>query len=273
MSDLQTFHNSRRVSDLAVYSRKPSDTPVANAILFVHGIWGGSWVWQHYVPYFIALGYPCYAMDLRGHGDSKPVVNVGKVSLEDYLEDVKRVVQILERPILVGHSMGGLLVLKISEAYDPAATVLVCPSQSKGNFGPPAGAQLRFLGRHVIALLRGEPIKPSRSEAERTALNRLRDEDLDWVFRHSAPGSGRALREMILGRISVDPSRIRCPVLAIGASDDNTSPARVVERVVARYRGKYREYPNAGHMLPLEPEGMGAAQHVSSWLLKVLAAA
>ncbi|KAK3343875.1 Alpha/Beta hydrolase protein [Lasiosphaeria hispida] len=39
-------------------------------LFFVHGGMGGAWVWLEYLQYFSARGIPCYAVSMRGHGDS-----------------------------------------------------------------------------------------------------------------------------------------------------------------------------------------------------------
>jgi len=63
--------------------------------------------------FFSSLGYPCYALTLRGHCHSRPVKDIGKISVYDYVEDVREVYEHLARtlpkPIVFGHSMGGLL--------------------------------------------------------------------------------------------------------------------------------------------------------------------
>lgn len=79
-------------------------------ILFVHGAYCAAWIWaEYFMPYFQAAGFPCHALSLRGHGDSEG--DVRWASLSDYVDDVEAAARTLERPaILIGHSMGGLVV-------------------------------------------------------------------------------------------------------------------------------------------------------------------
>ncbi len=54
-----------------------------------------------------SLGYESYAVTLRGHGDSYPVENLGKVTKDDYVEDVETALwHIHEQAIIIGWSLG-----------------------------------------------------------------------------------------------------------------------------------------------------------------------
>ncbi|MCK7510983.1 MAG: lysophospholipase [Desulfobacterales bacterium] len=83
-------------------------------ILFIHGAWHGAWCWEEYfLPYFASKGYDAYALSLRGHGNSEGREGLRWWSISDYVDDVSQIVgQIHKIPILVGHSMGGLIVQK-----------------------------------------------------------------------------------------------------------------------------------------------------------------
>src|SRR2546425_205317 len=89
--------------------------PRARPILFLHGMWGGSWMWDHYLSFFAGRGYTGYALNLRGHHGSKPVDDIGRVPFADYLADARAVAASIGDPIIVGHSMGGLLAQKLAE--------------------------------------------------------------------------------------------------------------------------------------------------------------
>lgn len=80
-------------------------------IVFVHGSWHGAWCWQaHYLDYFAGRGFDVYAPDLRGHGDSPAQKPMRWNRISDYVDDVLSVVDSLDdKPILIGHSMGGFI--------------------------------------------------------------------------------------------------------------------------------------------------------------------
>lgn len=92
-------------------ARQPS-VPRQAPLLFVHGAFAGAWMWRdNYLPYFAGLGYDSFALSLRGHGGSEGRDGLSTTTLYDYVSDVKTVAaQFTVPPVLVGHSMGGLVV-------------------------------------------------------------------------------------------------------------------------------------------------------------------
>ncbi|WP_220348217.1 alpha/beta hydrolase [Alkalilimnicola ehrlichii] len=94
--------------------RPVSDTP----LLFVHGAYAGAWCWDaHFLPYFARRGYHAYALSLRGHGESAGHESLHSAGISDYVQDVASVVERFDSPpILVGHSMGGMVVQSILSA-------------------------------------------------------------------------------------------------------------------------------------------------------------
>jgi alpha-beta hydrolase superfamily lysophospholipase len=103
-------------------------------LLFVHGMWEGAWLWKGYLDFFSSCGYTCYALNLRGHDGSKPATDIGKVSIHDYIADARTVAEELNNPVLIGHSMGGLLVQKLAELLEPPAIVAIAPAAPRGIF-------------------------------------------------------------------------------------------------------------------------------------------
>jgi Lysophospholipase len=108
------------------HPKKASKTP----ILFIHGANMAAWCWnEKFMPYFSELGHPTYAVDLRGHGKSSGQEQLSSNSIADYVNDIERVIaEIGEPPILIGHSLGGLIVQKSlsSILYQPAYCWLQC---------------------------------------------------------------------------------------------------------------------------------------------------
>ncbi len=103
--------------------RKPLvDKPT---IILLHGSPGQISNWKHLIPCLVEQ-YRVVAIDQRGYGDStKPE----KVSLEDYLEDLKQVVRKLglrsDEIVLVGHSFGGLVAQEYASRHRVLGLVLI----------------------------------------------------------------------------------------------------------------------------------------------------
>ena len=105
------------VGILNVLQKKPakgsSNKP---PILLVHGAWHGAWCWEEtYLDYFADAGHETWAMDLRGHGGSGNTKPFRLTTIGDYIKDVlAAIAEMPSPPIVIGHSMGGLVCQHLS---------------------------------------------------------------------------------------------------------------------------------------------------------------
>ncbi len=117
-------------------------------VLFVHGAYCGAWIWaETFLPYFCAQGWSSHAVSLRGHGGSQGVLNWA--TLADYVDDVEAAVDHIGAPvILVGHSMGGLIVQHYLGRAGKAANVKAAVLLSSV---PPSGLTSSAMHMSLIA--------------------------------------------------------------------------------------------------------------------------
>ncbi|MBE7147534.1 alpha/beta fold hydrolase [Bacillus mycoides] len=82
--------------------------------VLVHGAWQGEWAWELVKPQLEALGHTVVTLDLPGSGkDMTPSQNV---TLDSYVDAVTDIInQQNENVILVGHSMGGIVITQTAE--------------------------------------------------------------------------------------------------------------------------------------------------------------
>jgi pimeloyl-ACP methyl ester carboxylesterase len=86
---------------------------VATFVL-VHGAWHGAWCWRSFAPLLEAEGHRVLTPDLPGHGDDKAAVS--EMTLESYARRVEQTIESASEPVvLVGHSMGGMVVTQAAE--------------------------------------------------------------------------------------------------------------------------------------------------------------
>lgn len=85
--------------------------------VLIHGAFLGGWCWDKVIPLLKKQGHTVEAPDLPGHGDDKTPIQ--EISLQAY---VNRVCEILDKQsesiVLVGHSMGGVIISQTAE-YRP----------------------------------------------------------------------------------------------------------------------------------------------------------
>lgn len=88
-----------------------------SVFVLVHGAFHGRWCFRRLTAALEAQGHKSVAIDLPGHGDCE--IDPKTVSMDDYVSSVCRTIDTIEheQPILVGHSMGGLVVSQVAERY------------------------------------------------------------------------------------------------------------------------------------------------------------
>ena len=240
------------------------------ALLLVHGILGGAWYWAKYQHFFAERGYASYAPNLRGRAGSRPVADLGRVSLADYVEDALGVAAALGAPpVVLGHSMGGLIAQKLAEAAAVRAAVLL-------NSAPPRGIPITGLAlirrqlKHAGAILRSRPLVATPADNDVLTLNRVPAEERPALNARFVPDSGRVARELSLGAVAVDARRVRCPVLSVSAADDQFVAPAIGRRIARKYGAPYRLFDGHAHFLPWEPGWEGPAAEIERWLSAVL---
>jgi pimeloyl-ACP methyl ester carboxylesterase len=238
-------------------------------LLFVHGGWHGAWCWDDgFLDYFADAGYRAVAMSLRGHGTSPTDKPLPKVSVDDYVDDVRAVADDLGgSPVLIGHSLGGYTIQRYLEDRPAPAAVLV------GSL-PPSGV----LGTS-LRVWRRRPTMTIESWNDPTLLKFLATpalareylfcadtpEDIVESCRHRAgPESIRAAMTDPMFR-RVKTRRVTTPILVLGATHDGFVSMAAV-RATARAYATKAEFFTMGHNMMLEPGWADVAGRIHAWL-------
>ena len=84
---------------IEVISRRPRRPSKHPPLVFVHGAYGGAWIWdQHFLPFFAERGYEAHALSLRGHGESGGWEQLAFARLSDYVADLEQVALAMPTP-------------------------------------------------------------------------------------------------------------------------------------------------------------------------------
>ncbi len=253
-----------RVGDLTVLRGMPARA-ARGPVLFVHGYFADASIFAGWLDFFAARGTPAYAVNLRGRAGSRPDTDLGGVSIEKFASDAERVARHLGAPVIVGHSMGGLIAQLLAERDVVREAVLISPAPPRGISVLSPAVTFRQL-EYLPAMLMGRCVRPSRRVMKALVLNRLPASEQDAALDRLIPDSGRAGLEMALRGVPVDARRIHCPMLVIAAGDDRFIPARIARRIAARYGAQLDLVEQHGHMLPIEPGWEAVAATVIRWI-------
>lgn len=243
-------------------------------LLFVHGGYTHAACWRkHFIPYFRDAGYDCHTLDLSGHGESSGHERLNDFGLEDYARDLAEAAALLERPaVLVGHSMGALVVQRHLEHAMAAGVALLSPVPPSGT----AGSAMRLAFSHpaffsALTEVLGE--KPSRHALEALAQVYFSPKiDLAEVaacLPMLQAESSRAVLEMLTPAFwSVRP-RPDIPALVMGGAEDAVFPASLLSFSATPWNAQVEIVPEAGHMLMLDPQWREAATRLLAWLEEI----
>ena len=117
----------RLVAKIGWHIPKPSVSVaerIMSSFVLVHGAWHGGWEWEHLVPLLEAKGHMVSAPDLPGHGEDRTPIH--QVTLDSYVQRIGEVLERHEEPaVLVGTSMGGLVVTQAAETFTDKCRKLV----------------------------------------------------------------------------------------------------------------------------------------------------
>lgn len=242
-------------------------------IVMVHGAFCGGWVFEDFRAPFEAAGYRCLTPDLRGHGRSDPSGAVKGVSMRDYAQDIAELVGALPRPpILIGHSLGGLVAQLASVRAPARALILLAPSPPWGVAGGTLEEAASAVSLYALGAFWTQAIHPDYTAASLYSLNRLPEAERKAAFGRMVPESGRALWETLNWWLdpfmSTAVARMTAPALAVAGSSDVIHPPQTVRQSAQRIGAEVQVFEDMSHWLPAEPGWEAVASACLGWLAR-----
>lgn len=255
---------------LEIITRTPPKNPRPTPLLFVHGAWHGAWCWaEYFLPYFAQQGYTSHALSLRGHGASTGHQHLRRTRVADYVTDVAQVIsQLPHPPVLVGHSMGGLIVQKYLETHSVPAAVLLASVPVRGALK----ATLRIALHHPWPFLKVNltwslyPIIGTPELTREAFFSRdVPKEQLTRYFAQMQDESYPAFLDMIAFDLP-EPRKVAVPLLVLGAANDTVFHSDEVEATARAYHTQAEIFPNMAHDMMLEAGWQSVADRILLWL-------
>jgi hypothetical protein len=240
-------------------------------VLFVHGAWHGAWCWEeNFMGYFAERGFDCYAFCMRGHGGSDCEGHFHLTGIDDYVADLAAALeQIGTDPVLIGHSMGGLVVQRYLATHQAPAAVLLASVPPRGVFR----FVMRIARRHPLVFLKYLATQNPRAAVATPELTcdmffspDIPPERLDKYFSRIGTESARAAIEMMALRFPRAGRVRKTPVLVLGAANDMVFSPDEVEATARAHGVKAEIFSDMAHDMMLEAGWQGVADRIISWL-------
>jgi 3-oxoadipate enol-lactonase len=233
--------------------------PSSPTLVFLHGIGGAARAWRGQLETF-SDRYRAMAWDMPGYGGSAPLPSVSIAALADALQDFLQQVD-ATKPILVGHSIGGMIVqqLLVKSPHIAGAVVL---AQTSPAFGKPDGDwQKSFIDARLGPLDRGETL----ATLAPTLVKELVGDDPDVSGMEIARDCMACVpdttyRATMLALMGFDLrnalKKIAVPTLVLSGSKDNNAPAPMMAKMASYIpSATFVELDGVGHLANLERPG------------------
>src|SRR3989338_9758370 len=166
-----------KIGGVAVDVYYPSNDKANFSVLMIHGMFAGGWCFEDWARFLCRKGIKVYVIkDLHSGYD------ISKIKFEDYVDKVGFLLKKLmwdeyvakPKPIIIGHSMGGLIIQKLAERYPHlvGGIILVVSAPPKG-ISAMSWSVAKAMFKHLPSLIFNLPLKIDRESTFKLLLNCL----------------------------------------------------------------------------------------------------
>ena len=253
-------------------------TTHSKTIVFIHGLFMNPKSWKPWINYFEAKGYSCHApaypfhegepSELRKNPDpALATLTFGQVveSLVAFIDKLP------EKPILIGHSMGGLAVQKLIELNKGVTGVCIDTAPPKGIFS----FKWSFLKANLPTVnpLKGNSICIPDVEWYHYAFCNIMtmEETMTEFHKFVVPESRNIPRSSTKNDGKIDFKKSHAPLLFIAGEKDNIVPSSLNRKNFEAYTDKnskidFKEFPGRSHYICGQPHWEEVAGYISNWI-------
>jgi len=252
----------------------------SKTVVFIHGMYMTPLCWEHWLKYFEGKGYRCLAPAWPGRDEpvdalrkKHPDPQLGRLTLSTIVDELTHVIHGLhEKPVLIGHSMGGLVTQLLVQRDIAAAGIAIDSAPPRGviSFEWPF---LKSNWPHINPFKsQDEPIEMTFKRFQYTFVNTLPPAEQQAAYdRYVVPESRRVPAQALTPLARIDFRRPGAPLLLIAGSADNLIPASLNRSNHAKYQrpdsiNDFKEFPDRTHFIVGQTGWQEVADYTISWL-------
>lgn len=254
-------------------------------VVFIHGSWLHASSWDGWVKLFRRLGYdPVLAPGWPGEPDSVAEARLLPEQMAGYgINEItehyaQHIATLDRRPVVIGHSFGGLIAQKLLADNVAAAAIAIASVQPKGVWKLPLRQLAAGWPVFRNPFSRNASVALTANEFRYGFGNTLsREESAELYTQWAIPAPARPLWQVAWANVTpraasaVNTQADRGPLFMIAGGRDNTIPASVVRAQYALYSKSdtitdIQEFPDRGHSLHLDSGWREVADIAVEWL-------
>lgn len=241
-------------------------------VVMVHGAFCGGWVFDRFAEAFRAAGHEVYCPDLRGHEPGAGPQAASGVSMRDYAKDVARLCRSLdEPPLLIGHSLGGLVCQMVAAKTPVRGLALLAPTASWGVVAFTVEEAMTAFGLQFLGPFWTRTIEPDLAMMRYFSIDRLPKAERREVLSRLKNESGRAMWEALnwwldpFMTTNLPSGPLTVPSLVLVGENDMVHRPAIVRQTAARIGAEFHVLPGMSHWLPREPGWADVAEQIMQW--------
>lgn len=257
---------------------KQDALPKSKTIVFIHGLFVNNTSWEQWKTYFEARGYTCYTPANPGHeGNPSDLRNhihpqLTQTGFKDVVMNIANLIDTLpEKPIVVGHSLAGLVVQKLIEMDKAVAGISIDGAPPKNVLAPWSTIKIVL---PVVNFFKGKkPFMGSKEWYHKAFFNNYSRVESDELYNSIAvPESRKIARDTLLTSFAkIDFKKPHRPLLFIGGAKDNIFPAAFTQRIAGKYADKnsitqFKAFEGRSHFICGEKGWEEVADYVLNWI-------
>jgi pimeloyl-ACP methyl ester carboxylesterase len=256
-------------------------------VVFIHGLWLHATSWTPWMDLFASRGYeplaPGWPGDLASVMEARAnPESVAGFGIEEVTNHYAKIISGLDRkPVLIGHSFGGMIAEKLLGQDDGVAAVAIDAAQIKGVLPLPLSALRSTLPVFKNPANKHKAVSLSVEQFRYAFGNAVSEEENKVLYdQWTIPSPGRPLFEAAAANFSRhSPAKVatenqgRGPLLLVMGGEDHTVPEAITKSTLKQYRHSSAvtdlvEFPDRGHSLTIDSGWREIAEASLTWLEK-----
>lgn len=249
----------------------------SKTIVLIHGNFVNNHTWANWKPYYEQKGYTVYTPANPGHEGEPDQLRANahpdltKIGFVEVMNNLVKLIDTLpEKPLVIGHSMAGVAVMKLVEMGKAVAGVSIDGAPPKNVFPP---FQTLKVAIGAFGFFTFKPyFMGSRKWYDYAFFNTLPDAEKTKAFeKFAVPESFKVNRELVFNSLAyIDFKKAHAPLLFIAGGSDHIFPASFTKTIAGSYKDAgsqvdLKVFEGKSHFICGEPGWEKVADHILNW--------